>query len=158
MSYFDKKMKGAYIFDLDGTLCDCTPRVKKYLDGKDDWEGFYAHCEDDYSIDEVCDVLVALSEMNFDILFVTGRRESTRQATLSWLRERFGDKVADSSKLFMRSAKDGHCADYVSKVRNYREHIEGKWAVRGVFEDRSECVRMWRDLGLKCFQVDWGEY
>mgnify|MGYP003288255743 CR=1 FL=1 len=25
-------MKGAYIFDLDGTLCDATPRYKKYVE------------------------------------------------------------------------------------------------------------------------------
>lgn len=151
-------MRGAYIFDLDGTLCDCTPRVKKYLDGHDDWEGFYAHCEEDDSNWDVCEIAKALYAAGFVILFVTGRRESTREATLKWLKAEFGEEIANTDHLFMRSAYDGHRADYVSKIRNYREHIQDKWVVRGVFEDRDQCVRAWRDLGLRCYQVDYGAY
>lgn len=150
-------MYSAFIFDLDGTLCDCTPRVKKYLD-EDDYEGFYSHCEEDCEWFEVGDILKALHAAGYVILFVTGRRESARAATLNWLRARYGDEVADTNHLFMRSAEHGHRADYVSKIHNYRNHIEGKYTVRGVFEDRDECVRMWRDLGLRCYQVSWGGY
>ena len=151
-------MRGAYIFDLDGTLCDCEPRVKKYLDGKDDWEAFYAHCDEDWPHWEVCEVLTSLWRAGFDILFVTGRRESIREATLAWLKEQFGEIIADTNHLFMRSAEDGHRADYVSKIRNYNQHIKDKWTVRGVFEDRDQCVTAWRDLGLRCYQVAWGAY
>ena len=151
-------MKGAYIFDLDGTLCDATPRYKKYIEGQDNWDEFYVHCDEDDAHFDVCEIVDALYEAGFDILFVTGRRESAREATLKWLNEAFGPNVAKSEHLFMRSAKDGFCADYASKCRNYREYIKDKWTIRGVFEDRDQCVRAWRDLGLRCYQVADGCY
>ncbi len=153
-------MKNAYIFDLDGTLADNQPRVEKYLLDKDDadWESFYAHCGEDTVITQVATIAVALYLRGFDILFVTGRRESCRKETLAWISCWLGAELADTNRLFMRTAEDGHREDYVCKVRNYRKNIEGKWNIWGVFEDRNQCVRAWRDLGLKCFQVDDGGY
>lgn len=153
-------MKIAYIFDLDGTLADNMPRVQKYLLDREeaDWDSFYKHCDEDYWIISVCAIAVALWEKGYDILFVTGRRESCREETLKWIEKNLGKELAVSDHLFMRTAEDGHREDYVSKVRNYRKNIQGKWDVWGVFEDRNQCVRAWRDLGLKCFQVDDGGY
>lgn len=153
-------MKNAYIFDLDGTLADNTPRVNSYLLDVEpaDWDSFYAHCEEDAPITEVCTLAVALQQRGFDILFVTGRRESCRQMTLDWIAKWLGPDMADTNHLFMRTAEDGFREDYVCKIRNYRKNIENKWRVWGVFEDRDQCVRAWRDLGLKCFQVNWGDF
>lgn len=151
-------MKSAFIFDLDGTLCDATPRYKKYVEDCKNWEEFYAHCDEDDPQWTVCLVLRALRKSGFDILFVTGRRESARKATLKWIEEYLGKDVAISEHLFMRSAEDGFCEDYVTKCRNYREHIKDKWSICGVFEDRGQCVKAWRDLGLRCYQVQDGSY
>lgn len=153
-------MKYAYIFDLDGTLCDNQPRVQKYLLDKDeaDWNAFYDHCGEDGFIAPTCSIAVALFNRGFDILFVTGRRESCRKDTLKWISDNLGPEMAISEHLFMRTAEDGHREDYVCKMRNYHQHIEHKWGVWGVFEDRNQCVRAWRDLGLQCYQVDDGGY
>ena len=149
----------AYIFDIDGTLCDSEKRATQFLSGDvKDWDSFYDHCDTDEEIRPVCEVLAALANQGFDILFVTGRPESCRAKTLEWLEEHFGKNIADSSKLFMRSPEHGYRADYVSKARNYDTHILGKWKVLGAFEDRDQCVRMWRDLGIQCFQVADGAY
>lgn len=151
--------RGAFIFDLDGTLCDCAPRVKKYLeDGGLDYEAFYQHCEEDAEYYDVCQLCCDLQKIGWDILFVTGRRESCRQATLQWLEQHISKDVAKSEHLFMRSAEDGFREDYVSKVRNYNQYIKDKWHVVGVFEDRGQCVRAWRDLGLTCYQVREADY
>jgi acid phosphatase class B len=152
-------VRGAYIFDLDGTLCDCTPRARKYLEDEGrDWDAFYAHCDEDDEIPDVCEMLVALRSRGFDILFVTGRRESCREATLKWLEQHFDKDIARTEHLFMRSAEDGFRDDYVSKMRNYNKYIKDKWHVLGVFEDRDQCVRAWRDIGLTCYQVADGAY
>ena len=152
-------VRGAYIFDLDGTLCDCTPRARKYLeDGGKNWDEFYTHCDEDDEIPDVCEMLVALRSRGFDILFVTGRRESCREATLKWLEQHFDKDIARTEHLFMRSAEDGFRDDYVSKMRNYNKYIKDKWHVLGVFEDRDQCVRAWRDIGLTCYQVADGAY
>lgn len=154
-------MKGAFIFDLDGTLCDSSERVVKYLQNVDkpDWDAFYKDVSLDEEITPVCEVLNSLKNSWFDILFVTGRPESCRESTLEWLRQHFDNPdIANSDHLFMRSAEDGFRSDYVSKMRNYHQNIEGKWKVLGVFEDRNQCVRAWRDLGLVCFQVADGNY
>ena len=152
--------KNAYIIDLDGTLCDNSPRVQKYLLDVEpaDWDSFYAHCEEDTPIAPICTLAVSLQQRGFDILFVTGRRESCRQQTLNWIKSWLGEEMADTNHLFMRTAEDGHREDYVCKMRNYRKHIEGKWHIFGVFEDRYQCVRAWRDLGLTCLQVADGDY
>ena len=152
-------MKCAFIFDLDGTICDAVPRYRKYIEDQgEDYENFYKHVEEDDEHFDVCCVLRALANAGFDILFVTGRREGTRDATLEWIESHLGADIANSSHLFMRSAEDGHRSDYVSKCRNYNTYIKDKWHVMGVFEDRDQCVRAWRDLGLRCYQVADGCY
>ena len=152
-------MKDAFIFDLDGTLCDCTPRVNKYLkEDNKDWDAFYKHCEEDKPIDNTVAILRVLANAGYDILFVSGRRESTRENTLQWLKNNNMADVAISEHLFLRGAEDGFRADYVCKMRNYNNHIKGKWKILGVFEDRHECVRAWRDVGLTCYQVAEGNY
>lgn len=152
-------VRGAFIFDLDGTLCDCTPRARKYLEDEGrDWDAFYTHCDEDDEISDVCELLAALRSRGFDILFVTGRRESCRDATLKWLEQHFDKDIANTEHLFMRSAEDGFRDDYVSKMRNYNKYIKDKWHVLGVFEDRDQCVRAWRDIGLTCYQVADGAY
>ena len=151
--------RGAFIFDLDGTLCDATPRFKKYIEDRgEDWDEFYKHVEEDDEHFDVCILAKALHNEGFIILFVTGRRESCRQETLQWIAAHLGEELANTEHLFMRSAEDGHRDDYVSKCRNYRQYIEPKWHIVGVFEDRDQCVRAWRDLGLRCYQVDYGCY
>lgn len=161
----------AYIFDIDGTIADCKHRLH-YIkppaglvhfepgetDWKPDWDSFYDNCDKDEEIQPVCEVLAALAEAGFDILFVTGRPESCRQKTMAWLKEHFGVNMTDSHKLFMRLPEHGFRADYVSKACNYNERIKHKWKVLGAFEDRDQCVRMWRDLGIQCFQVADGAY
>ena len=149
----------AFIFDLDNTLCDATPRFKRYIeDCGEDYESFYKHVEEDEEHFDVCLIAKMLHNAGHVILFVTGRRESTREATLEWIAAHLGEELADTNHLFMRSAEDGHRSDYVSKVRNYRQYIEPNWYVMGVFEDRDQCVRAWRDLGLRCYQVADGCY
>lgn len=152
-------MKMAFIFDIDRTLSDCTERAKRYLaDTPKDLDAFYQHCDEDDEIFDTGWVLKALHQFGFEILFVTGRPESLRKPTLRWLESRYGKEIANTKHLFMRSVEDGHRADYVTKMRNYNTFIKDKWHIVGVFEDRDQCVRAWRDIGLTCYQVNYGNF
>ena len=49
-------------------------------------------------------------------------------------------------------------ADTKVKYRLYNEQIRGRYNVRMVWDDRNSVVDMWRRLGLKCSQVQLGEF
>lgn len=88
------------------------------------------------------------------VMFVTGRNNSARQATLDWLNKNLMFK---EWKLFTRDDRDfSHGDDYKEKV--YHEQIEGKYNVLCVFEDSNKCVKRWRELGLLTCQVENSDY
>lgn len=141
-----------YIFDIDGTLADCSHRVK-YVDGSlgyKDWDKFYGLCGEDKPIEDVCRIF---REIGYDIICVTGRTEKYRDKTEKWLI----DNDLPCSCLFMRPDGD-HRPDYVLKREIYEKQIKDDCVVLGVFEDRTQVVEMWRNLGLTCFQVASGNY
>ena len=52
----------AYIFDIDGTLADCSHRLH-YISGEHkDWDAFYKECVNDKPIMGVIEVLWSLQE------------------------------------------------------------------------------------------------
>ena len=144
----------AYIFDIDGTLADCSHRLRHITSGKKDWDAFYTACTKDKPIKDVCKICRELG-MNYEILFVTGRPQKTLDATLAWLIKYDLPVLLDC--LYMR-CDDDRREDYVVKKTMYLATIKDEYDVIGVFEDRQQCVDMWRGLGLTCFQVVKGDY
>lgn len=90
------------------------------------------------------------------VVFITGRPESARLATMEWLQDP-QNKLHDNWVLYMRKNNDfSHGDDYKEKV--YHEKIEGKYNVLCVFEDSNKCVTRWRELGLLTCQVENSDY
>lgn len=143
----------AYIFDIDGTLADCSHRLSHIQGDKKDWDKFYADCYKDAPIDGVCRVA---RELPRRVIYITGRPEKYRQQTMEWLRQ--NDLWWNASTtLIMR--KDGdYRPDYIIKREIYEQQVREFYDIVGVFEDRKQCVDMWRSLGLTCFQVKDGDY
>lgn len=142
----------AYIFDIDGTLADCTHRLI-HIDtdfGKKDWDTFYSLCSKDQPIEDVCRIY---RELHADVICITGRTEKYREQTEQWL----NDNDLPFHDLFMRPDGD-HRPDYAVKQEIFEKHIKGKYKILGVFEDRDQVVKMWRELGLTCFQCCEGNY
>lgn len=83
----------------------------------------------------------------------TAREEKYRSLTLDWLHAHgiFPQHV------FMRQTGDRRPDDIV-KRKMFEEHIRGKYNVLAIFDDRDRVVRMWRDMGLTCFQVADGNF
>lgn len=147
-------MKPAFIFDIDGTIADCSHRLEHIKKDNPDWDTFYSLCVNDKPIDYVCHLMRVLAR-NFEIVFVTGRSEKFRKHTVEWLKSQFGSFV--DYCLFMRPDGD-HRPDYELKKEIYKKHIKDNFDVLGVFEDRDQVVKMWRELGLTCYQVADGSY
>ena len=69
--------------------------------------------------------------------------------TISW--------IGDFS-LHMRAADDYRKDDEV-KYDMYKEHVDGKYFIHYVLDDRNQVVDMWRDkCNLTCFQVAPGDF
>jgi len=79
---------------------------------------------------------------------MSGRSDECRNETYQWLRE--NDVPFD--ELYMRAADDKR-QDWKVKYDLFNEHVRGKYNVVGVFDDRDQVVKLWREMGLTCFQV-----
>jgi len=141
---FDEKLPNAYIFDIDGTLAHISGKR-----GPFDWDKV-----DRDDLDKVLSMQVELHRKNGDtIIIVSGRDESCRDLTIEWLN--FYDIKFDH--LFMRPKND-YRKDSVVKEEIYVNTIKNNYNVIAVYDDRDQVVKKWRELGLKCFQVAYGNF
>jgi len=138
------------VFDIDGTLTIIGDRLQELI--LNDWDSFYARCYEDVLNEPVANILLSLADADFNVIYVTGRRESCRADTLAWLKD--NGLPHDSSKLYMRKNGDyRHDTEVkVELVEPFIEHITM------VFEDRDSMVKKWRELGLTCLQVADGDF
>jgi phosphoglycolate phosphatase-like HAD superfamily hydrolase len=149
------------IFDLDGTLCDISHRRwmigKNRLDGRPpDWPGFYRACADDVPKTATIEVARALHSAGHELWLFSGRSDEVIVRTMTWL-EKHG-----LSGLFTRfrfRATGDYTPDDKLKYTWYEEMTPmEKIRLMLVFDDRDRMVKMWRSLGVPCFQVDEGDF
>lgn len=136
-----------YIFDIDGTLADNDHRLQYITNYPKDYETFYEEMINDKPIKNVISLCKVLYSNDYKILLVTGRPENYRKLCKQWL-AKYNIPYDD---LLMRKENDFRKDDIVKK-EIYDEYIKPYEVVVGVFEDRNRCVKMWRDLGLTCYQ------
>lgn len=132
-----------WIVDIDGTLAIRGER------GPFDWE----RVGEDMPNDAVLMVVRALVNDGYLIVYLSGRMEQCREATVNWL----GQHGLDGTRLHMRP-DDDYRPDQVLKRQIYRTRIRDKYDVAGVIDDRARVVAMWRSLGLTCLQVAEGNF
>jgi phosphoglycolate phosphatase-like HAD superfamily hydrolase len=144
----------AIIVDLDGTLCDVRHRVHFVKESPPNWPAFFDACVDD-TPNATVDALIDMATFSaYGVIYVSGRPETHRAQTEDWLeRHNLGGYVA----LLMRS-EGNYRPDAVVKRELYEAHIAGKYAIVFTVDDRNQVVKMWRDLGLTCFQVADGDF
>jgi hypothetical protein len=132
------------IVDIDGTLADHDGLRGPYE---------YARVGLDRPFEPIVRLVKLLAE-HHGIIFVSGREDTARTDTEAWLR-RHG--IVEWEALHMRPAGDYRKDDLV-KRELYEAHIEGRYRVELVLDDRSRVVKMWRALGLTCLQVADGDF
>lgn len=143
-------LPAAYLVDLDGTCA-------KKRQGPDErgWHD-YARVGEDMPNPWVLRMVAALAH-GADIVFMSGRKEFCREATLDWLEEYLGPWAANDCPLFMRADGDNRSDDIV-KYELFNEHVRERFNVLGVLDDRDRVVAMWRAIGLGVAQVDYGKF
>lgn len=92
----------------------------------------------------------------FQIIFLSGRQDTKqcREDTEKWLKDNLG---LSEVTLIMRPEGDFRPDDVVKKEL-YQKYIKDRYNVVCVFDDRDKVVRMWRNLGLLCCQVYYGNF
>lgn len=142
------------IVDLDGTLSH--PNGRGWFDYKD--------IIFDLADKEVARTLFLYKERGFKILIVTARENktfdgpifnciNTLELTELWLKE---NKIP-YDKIFIREEFDIR-KDHEVKIEIFNKYIRNNYNVQLVLEDRDSVVELWRDLGIKCYQVQNGNY
>lgn len=182
------------IFDLDGTLADCEHRrhfvdksyltcggecsefkrclscLRKLENDQPDWKAFYEACDQDKPIKQTIGLFRTLCfKERKEIEIWSGRCESTRDKTMSWLYEYiFG--YFEPCKVRMRPIGDS-TPDDVLKERWLDEYLQTMYPqldpnapsgteysrkdpIEFVFDDRPKVIRMWRRRGIFIFDCN----
>ena len=137
-----KNKPKAFIFDVDGTLAKMSDRSPY------EW---HRVGEDALNV-PVYLVYKALKEAGYKIIIFTGRDGVCKRETLEWLKKH----EIHFDVLEIRKPHNTE-KDHVIKKRML-DKIGGDYEILGVFDDRDQVVKMWRAMGLTCFQVDYGNF
>jgi len=138
------------IFDIDGTLADCSHR-QSYAQAKE-WDNFHSLCLKDSVIKNVADLLVSMASI-CNVVLLTGMNERYRHLRRKWLTLSGLDGLYED--LLMRGDQD------------FRPDAEMKWSAlvdrfgtpEGVLEnvwfvvdDKDSVVEVLRNHGLTVLQ------
>jgi hypothetical protein len=142
----DDFLPQAWIVDVDGTVA--------LLNGRKpfDWSAVDGDLPNHHVI-----TVARLLAVPFDLIFLSGRSEVCRPATLAWLRRHVLALGITSEHLHMRAEGDFR-PDATVKEEIFWRDIAPRWNVCGVLDDRDAVVAMWRRLGLTCLQVAPGDF
>ena len=146
----------AYLFDLDGTLCDVRHRRKFVTSKPKNWQAWNAGLVNDPPNKPVCEIFKKLAGIrtsdcyDWKMIIVSGRSDEYKEQTEEWLRKNqlFYDAI------YMRKANDSR-DDAIVKAE-FADEIEKHYNILGVFDDRLKVVRMWQERGIFVFDVGQG--
>ena len=147
---YDDNKEECIIVDIDGTLAHIA-------DGRSPYDASRAMND---SLDDAVSVITAMFyNHGYKVIILTGRHEEHREVTEQWLEE----NGVEYDELYTRMEDDvdekgNRLDDKIVKERLYRTHVEPRFNVKFVLDDRNRVVDMWRSIGLKCLQVAEGNF
>ena len=161
------------ICDIDGTLMNVEARrqiavkMKRPSDRIMNWDVFLDP-QNMLALDtpnwDVINVLKKLKTDSKDtIIFTSARNERHRQATLAQIEKKclismYITTYSDNgNRLYLRADNDFR-NDAITKKELYEQIVRDGFKPELVFDDRDQVVKMWRDLGLPCYQVRAGAF
>lgn len=146
----DRRRK-AIIVDIDGTVARMTDRSPYD----------YTKVSTDALHEDVADLIETYARAHDAlIIFLSGRDGSCYEDTYKWIEDHFGPQVTDMEKewiLLMRTAGDTR-DDRIIKEEIFWNEIAMDYIPICAFDDRDRVVAMWRQIGLRCYQVAHGYF
>ena len=132
------------IVDMDGTVANHEGKRSPY-------DYTQVHLDDPRHgvIETVC----LYADAGYKVLFLSGRESSCMQQTANWIEKH----IKVDFDLFMRKTGDQR-ADYIVKLELFNEHVRDNYNVVAVFDDRDQVIKLWRELGLNTYQVNYGDF
>lgn len=140
----DLTQPSAWLIDIDGTLA--------HMGDRNPYDT--TTVSQDTPDQTIVALARALHDWGHEIVVMSGRTEECREDTIRWLLHNGVDQYAE---LHMRATGDNR-ADYKVKADLFDTHVRNRWDVQGVLDDRTQVVKMWRSMGLKCLQVAEGDF
>jgi predicted kinase len=144
-AYTNVKNGNAIICDIDGCAAHRCDR---------NWFEYDKVINDEPDF-AVRNIVNAFYEKGYSVLFVSGREGTAicKELTQRWLNENGFKHHA----LYMRKEGDFR-RDSIVKEEIYNKYIKDKFDVEFVLDDRNQVCSMWREIGLKCLQVQLGDF
>lgn len=138
-------LKSYVICDLDGTSShrQILENDRFYMRSFYDYESAYYDKPDS----AVSLMLHSLFDMGIKIIFVSGRKESSRKYTEAFIEDKLLFSKNDY-KLFMREDGDNRSDDIV-KYEIFNKYLRKLPGIFAVFDDRKRVIAMWEELGIK---------
>lgn len=128
----DKSLLPIIISDFDGTIAHMCKRSPYSGVGS----------ENDVQNEIVCEYLKAMHAKGYAIFILSGLENCYYSNRENWLKA----NGIPYDYLFMRKTGD-HRKDWMIKEDLFAEHIEGKYYVHAILDDRPQMVRFWIDKG-----------
>jgi hypothetical protein len=130
--------------DLDGTLAIIGDR--NVYDA--------SRCDEiDILNEPVAETVLKFHAAGYNIVFLSGRKNTYEEPT-----RRFIEKhLSIPYELYMRDASDNR-KDSITKLELFNNHIRGRYNPFFVLDDRESVCKVWRSIGLTCFQVAEGKF
>jgi predicted secreted acid phosphatase len=142
-----------YLFDIDGTIADCSHRIHLIEQQPKDWRAFFASVKDDAPIPHTIELARHLAKAGMTIVFVSGRSSECREQTSLWL----ANSGLPGGPLYMRKEGD-HRDDSIVKIELLAKLREDGFDPVMAFDDRDRVVAAWRGVGIPCAQVAPGNF
>ncbi len=134
----DTTKPNCIIVDLDGTLFHMNGKRSAY-----EWDK--VHLDDvDYAVRNI----INETDWNTAVILLSGRDGSCEELTIKALH----DNDIGYDKFYMREAGDMR-KDTTIKEELFWKHIADNYNVLYAIDDRPVVARLWRELGIKVFQV-----
>ena len=140
---------GIVVVDIDGVIADVRHRLHFLRGRQRDWDGFFGAAPDDPPLAQGRSEIERATAQGLGIVYLTGRPERCRDATVTWLAEHgFPD-----APLVMRSERDRRPAR-AFKVEALRD-LALRDRIVQVIDDDAAVVRAVSEAGFPALHASW---